>query len=837
MARVARNRRRNEWAKSRTNKVKPATFTPEASFGKLLCRFRIAAGLSQETLAERAGVSVKTVSALESGARRNPYRGTVAMLADALSLSKKARASLATAAVRAYRPREGGRLALPPRHNLPTQLSSFVGREDVLAEVSALIARQRLVTLTGTGGMGKTRLAIRVAERLASNWTDGLWFVDLASLEDPARVAERAATVLGLVGNDPGPISERLIAALRSQRLLLILDNCEHVLTDVARFVATMLSSCPRVTVLATSRERLNIPGERTYDVPSLSVPRLSTPSIARASEGVLLFAERARSITSFALSDENAPVVAEICRRLDGIPLAIELAAARTRELSIHDIARHLDDRFRILVTGARTASRRQQTMRAAIDWSVDALSAPQLALFQRLGIFAGGWALDAAAKVCSDEGEVSFDVLERLSSLVEKSLVVADTSRIRTRYRLLESTRLYALARLIESREHHDVASRHAYWFATFCDEAREAIHSKQFAPWLASVGEELENVRVALRWAVSDEGDATIALRLASGLGPFWRFVGLSHEGRRWLEAALARGGDGVGPEIAASAWRNLAALGSGAKTLEAARRAVELDKLVGDPFAIAQSRRVRALTLISSGHLKEAETDIDAAIRLLRGLGMLGTITHAHALSARQLVLKERGHLTEAREALEVALAIYTEFGDELHAATAQGNLAELAFRAGDSRRALELARIANRTWGQVSSIAMQSILRANEAAYCLALGDAAGAREAAREGLALAQRGQQADAFLAALQHLATVAVNRGDARRAALVLGYVDYRNRIRGYEREATERHTYEIAMRALDAFLPAEERNQLFAEGAELDEERAIELAVTVV
>jgi tetratricopeptide (TPR) repeat protein len=216
--------------------------------------------------------------------------------------------------------------------------------------------------------------------------------------------------------------------------------------------------------------------------------------------------------------------------------------------------------------------------------------------------------------------------------------------------------------------------------------------------------------------------------------------------------------------------------------------------------------------------------------------LRGLGMLGTITHAHALNARQLVLKERGRLTEAREALEAALAIYTEFGDEFHAATAQGNLAELAFGTGDCRRALELVR-ANRAWGQVNSVAMQSTSRANEAAYCLALGDTAGARDAAREGLALSQRAQQADVFLAALQHLATVAANGGDVRTGALILGYVDYRNRIRGYEREATERRTYEIAIRALDALLPAEERNQLMAAGEELDEERAVELAVAIV
>jgi tetratricopeptide (TPR) repeat protein len=253
-------------------------------------------------------------------------------------------------------------------------------------------------------------------------------------------------------------------------------------------------------------------------------------------------------------------------------------------------------------------------------------------------------------------------------------------------------------------------------------------------------------------------------------------------------------------------------------------------------VGDRFAIALSRRVRALTLVSSGHLDEAENEIDDAICLLRDIGMWGTITHAHALNARQLVLKERGRLTEAREALEAALAIYTEFGDEFHAATAQGNLAELAFGTGDCRRALELVR-ANRAWRQVSSVAMQSTSRANEAAYCLALGDAAGARDAAQEGLALAQRAQQADVFLVALAHLATVAANGGDARTSALILGYVDYRNRLRGYEREATERRTYEIAIRALDALLPAEERDQLMAAGEELDEERAVELAVAIV
>src|ERR1700722_3751615 len=395
-------------------------------FSTLLRRFRVQAGLSQEMLAERAGVSVKTVAALETGTRRSPYQGTVTRLADALRLPRKTRATLAAAAVRPYRPRTRSDAADATRHNLPPQVSSLVGRGALVAEIRALFARQRLVTLTGTGGIGKTRVALRVAEQLLPGFADGIWFVDLSLVDDASRVAERVASTFGLedVLGDARTISERLIASLRSQHVVVLLDNCEQVLPGVAELVSALLPACRHVKVLATSRERLNVPGEHTHPVPALAVPERGTLGAAREFDSVRLFVERAGAVVPFACDDASALLIADICRRLDGIPLAIELAAARVLDLSLHDIARHLDQRFRILVDGARTAAPRQRTLSATIAWSVDALDPPQRELFTRLGIFANGWSLDSASKVCGDAGDTQLDILERLSALVEKSL-----------------------------------------------------------------------------------------------------------------------------------------------------------------------------------------------------------------------------------------------------------------------------------------------------------------------------------------------------------------------------------------------------------------------------
>lgn len=807
-----------------------------SSFGRLLRRLRIAAGFSREALAERAGLSAKTVAALENGARGSPYRGTVLALTQALDLRGKSRSSFAAAASRPYRARKMGRFSTP-RHNLPAPISSFVGREDVIAEVGALISRHRLVTLTATGGMGKTRVALRVAEQLASNWAGGVWFVDLGSVEDPSLVGERVAATLG-VGReaDARPICERLAAELRGQQLLLLLDNCEHVLAEAARVVATVLPACPRVSILATSRERLNVPGEHAYRVPPLALPQSAAPDLTQTFDSTRLFVERASAVASFTLNETTAPIVADICRRLDGIPLAIELAAAQVGDLTVHDLARHLDDRFRILGGGARSGIGRQQTMRAAIDWSAGGLPPAQQALLRRVAIFAGGWTLDAAATVCGGESEARFDMLEGLSALVRKSLVIADTGRVRTRYRLLETTQHYARERLDAVGERRSMSERHARWFARFCDEAKDTVWTTQFAPWLAGVGEELDNVRMALAWALGDDGNTAIALRLATGFAPFWRFVGLGYEGQRWLEAGLAQKHELVEPGLLASAWRYLAWFLNGANALEAAQRAVDLDEQGGDRFAQAQSQGARAISLFQTGRVAEAESDVDHSELLLRELDRLGTIAHAHLLGIRAVLLKEQGRFDDARRALEMALSVYIDVGDELRAAIVQGNFAELAFSAGEYQRAEELARAALLAWSLVGSPAVLPTVRINQAAYRLALGDVSGARDAARDVLTGSRRGLPAGSLDAALQHLAAVAALNGDSRIGALLIGYVNSRNRGRGYEREVTERHAYDIVMRALTAALPIEVRNELIAEGALIDEDSALELALAI-
>ena len=415
-------------------------------------------GFSQEELAERAGLSVAGLSALENGRRQAPYRHTVTLLASALGLSAPETALLEVAIVRvrvtapATAPapcvQDQGTTAdsetgegasppaaasQPPRTNLPIALTSFIGREHEQDEVRALLqGAARLVTLTGAGGAGKTRLALAVADVALSAYPDGVWLVELASLADPALVIGTVAQVLGLREEPHRPLLATLLAYLKDRHLLLVLDNCEHLVAACAEFVAALLQHCPRLRILATSRETLEVPGETTYRVPSLAVPdpaHLPDPEHLAAYAAVDLFVQRARSRRpDFTLSAQNAHAVAEICARLDGMPLAIELAAARVGSLPVDAIAARLDDRFRLLTGGPRTAVSRQQTLRAALDWSYDLLSEGEQRLLDRLSVFAGGCTLEAVEAVCSGAGIEAWEVLDLLGSLVNKSLVLLE-------------------------------------------------------------------------------------------------------------------------------------------------------------------------------------------------------------------------------------------------------------------------------------------------------------------------------------------------------------------------------------------------------------------------
>ena len=431
------------------------------------------------------------------------------------------------------------------RHNLPAPRSSFVGREAELLEVKRQLAMTRLLTLTGAGGCGKTRLALEAARELVGACPDRVWFVELAPLSDGEWVAKAVAAALGVPEQPERSIGETLADFLRTKRALLILDNCEHLIDAVARLADILLNSCIHLKVLATSRESMNVEGELNWTVPSLSVPSLERPPTVEELEGyesVRLFVERARHRSpSFFLTSENTQAVARICNRLEGMPLAIELAAARVG-LSVEEIATRLDHSLRLLTTGSRTASPRQRTLKGTLDWSYELLSEAERKLFCLLSVFAGGWMLGAAEAVGAEVDTEKSDVLDSLSRLVEKSLVVAEaTGEGGVRYRLLEPIRQYAQEKLEESGEEEEVRRRHASFFLALAEEAESKLRGPEDVEWLERLEGEHDNLRAALSLALERE-EAELGLRFGGALWMFWESHGHYSEGRRWLEGTL-------------------------------------------------------------------------------------------------------------------------------------------------------------------------------------------------------------------------------------------------------------------------------------------------------
>jgi predicted ATPase/DNA-binding CsgD family transcriptional regulator len=436
-----------------------------------------------------------------------------------------------------------------PRHNLPLQVTSFIGREREMAEVKGLLPTTHLLTLTGAGGSGKTRLALEVAAGLSHAYQDGVWLVELAALADPSLVARTAASTLGLPDLPGSGAAAGLADFLRDRTLLLILDNCEHVIDEAAALVDTLLHACPGLTVLATSREPLNCAGETTWLVPSLGVPpdtggdRLSLDHLTQY-EAVRLFIERARAVLpGFTVTEQNAPALAEICVRLDGIPLAIELAAARMRVFSVEQIAARLDDRFRLLTAGQRTAMPRHQTLRAATDWSYNLLAEPERALLRRLSVFAGGWSFEAAEAVGAGDGIQTHAVLDVLAQLVDKSLVIAEEKRGVVRYRMLETIRQYAREKLEETGEADHIRDQHLACFLSLAEESEPSLRGAEVRVVLERLEDEHDNLRVALEWSLTPARTDETALRLSGALTWFWWLRSYHNEGYQWLTRALA------------------------------------------------------------------------------------------------------------------------------------------------------------------------------------------------------------------------------------------------------------------------------------------------------
>jgi predicted ATPase/DNA-binding winged helix-turn-helix (wHTH) protein len=448
--------------------------------------------------------------------------------------------------------------AAPTRqnHHLPQQLTRLIGRADAVARIVARLERHRMLSIVGPGGIGKTSVALAVAEASVNAYEHGAWFVDLAPLADARLVPSAVAQVLGfdIRSDDPVP---GLVGALRDRRLLLVLDNCEHVIETAAALAAAILRGAAGVHILATAREPLRIEGEHGQRLPPLSSGFPSDhlgAAEALAFPAVELFVARAAErLGEFELTDENAPLVAEICRKLDGIPLAIELAAARVESFGVRGLATHLDDRFRLLTSGRRSGPPRHRTLRAALDWSYEVLSEPERAVLRRLGIFMGGFTLDAACAVAADPGLLKGDVIDAVAELAEKSLAVVEATETEPRLRLLETTRAYALERLAESGEWGAVARRHAEYYRDLFERAEGEAAAWPAEEWLADYAREIDNLRAALDWAFSPDGDGSIGVALTAAAVPLWMRLSLMEECRGRAERALAALGAGASRDV--------------------------------------------------------------------------------------------------------------------------------------------------------------------------------------------------------------------------------------------------------------------------------------------
>ena len=553
-------------------------------------------------------------------------------------------------------------------HNLPLQLTSFVGREKEMLQVKRMLLGDRFVTLTGPGGTGKTRLAVQVAAELLELFPDGVWLVELASLVDPLLVPQTIAATLEIRESSGRPMDTLLTDYLRGKEMLMILDNCEHLLSASAQIASTLLQACPNLCILTTSREALDIPGEMSFRVPSLSVPDpRHTPPIEALSqyESIRLFVERAEAIQpEFTLTSANASSVAQICRRLDGIPLAIELAVARVKMMPVEQVTARLDNRFRLLTGGSRTALPRHQTLQALIDWSYDLLSDAERILLQRLSVFAGGWTLEAAEMICAGDAIQRDDVLDLLTQLVNKSLVIPDYHLdTEGRYHLLETIRQYARERLLEaSGGGVEIRERHLQYFLELGEQAEPEIRGPNQITWLDRLENEVDNIRAALEWAL--ESNVEASARLASALLWFWHIRSRKSEGIDWLERALS--------------------------TLSPGRDGTPLSR--GQMSIRGKALNVIGSLLVMHGNPEQGETASRESLAIHQSLGPAGRSGVAHALWNLAQGSSHRESIEEAQKISEQAVALYREMHDKFGIAQCLDNLGSHRLMRGDYENA-------------------------------------------------------------------------------------------------------------------------------------------------
>ena len=690
----------------------------------------------------------------------------------------------------------------PPKSNLPVPITSFIGREKEVEEVVKLVGRHRLVTLAGSGGVGKTRLAIQSANRLMPKSRDGVWWVDLSGWNDDALIPQAVAQAAGVREIPNQPLVNTLSEYFRTRQILLVLDNCEHLILGCAQLVDRLLSTCSNLKILTTSREGLGLTGEQIWHVPSLALPdsseALPINSLSRY-EGIRLFLERATAVRSdFHLTEHNATFVARVCQRLDGIPLALELAAARVRVLSVEQIAARLEDRFDLLTSGSRTAFPRHQTLRAAIDWSYDLLPGKEQLLFRRLAVFSGGCTWEAAQSVCAGDGIRTEEVLDLLTHLVDKSLLTLDEPQGTARFQMLETIREYALKKLLDSPETGQVRNRHLDFFMNFAEGIEPRLHAAEQALLLKQLDREHDNLRAALDWSL-DGGDLEAGMRLAGALWMFWDIYGYHFEGRAWLDRILPK----------TQAWTK-------------------------GPNPSAQAK-----ILYVAGHLKGRQADFEGArshytdsLALYQQLGEEAQI--AVVLRGLGEIAQDQGDLTGAKDYYEQSLGIFRSLDDVKGTSVALNHLATLAWLSKDYGRAAELAAESlgmdrKRRDDRTTAIALTTL----GFALC-GLGELDQAATQFTEALALQTTLTEKRIAQYSLMGIALVAFTKGQAVRAVRLFAAADALREKMGTPLPPSQQTFYDALLKSMRAELDESLFTTVWAEGRRLTLQQAIEFAL---
>lgn len=794
------------------------------SFGALLRRYRLDAGLSQAALAERARMSTNAVSALERGYRRTPQRGTLALLSGALALDERQYEAFEAAATRQ------ATTLKPVAPALPIALTTFVGRETEIAEIAALVRAHRMVTLTGPGGIGKTQAALHASASLTDLAPDAVLFVDLAPLSNPALVATAIASAFGVRETARQSMLDTLRSYLNDKDLLLVLDNCEHVIDEAARVAESLLLSCPHIRILATSRAPLRSGGEYVYRLPSLNVEA-----------SIALFSDRAAAADpQFALGPQNAAAVSELCCRLEGLPLVIELAAARVATFSMRTMIGMLTDRLRLL-SGDRTTLRRQQTIRALIDWSYDPLTDDERRMFEQLSVFAGGCTLHAVESMWREDESANAVAFALLSSLLDKSLISVDFDGNEPRYSLLESFRQYAAEKLAARGETRLAARRHALACLAEAERLDLAYESQPDAVWRALAREGLDNWRAALQWTLTDGGDVLLGQQLVAGLRVIWQYFA-PLEGQRWLELALSPAGPQPSAAVRAKleyiaaiiAW----ALRDQKEHLDRSEHAVELYRDLGDSLGLARAQNLVGHALVSLGRFSEAMPTLEEALSLARAIPNHRLVAYTLRNLAWAMSHND-GDRAVARAHITEALEIYEQLGAKLNVAFTLYDLGECEFSAGTPELALRHAAESVAMLRAFNDMPLVATALDSVTVYLVWLSRFDEARNSALEVLELSREHRLQVLTAYALQHLVAIALLRGHGlyEPAARILGFVDAQLAAMGARRlRNQEQLEYDRVRTLLLRELGAARLADLMRAGASMSEPEALSAGLTV-